>query len=75
MARETRTMVQVEANKLDLQMFNMAHALFKFADGAWTKKEKEALADLALSIRQHRYIVQRRMHSKDLDAIKSVAAE
>lgn len=71
MARETRTAVQIDANKLDLQMFNMADALLKFADGAWTKKEKEVLADLALSIRQHRYIVQRRMHPKDLAAIKA----
>jgi len=64
MRREFRTAIQIDADKLDLQVFNLIGALDSFAE----KYGADAVKEMSASIYGMRHRVRRFMHSKDLEA-------
>ena len=58
-----RTAIQIDADKLDLQVFNLTLALESFAE----KYRLEAVREMSADIFGMRHRVRRHMHPKDLE--------
>ncbi|SCB30704.1 hypothetical protein GA0061101_106144 [Rhizobium lusitanum] len=64
MRTEFRTAKQIDADKLDLQVYNLICALDSFAE----KYGDDRVRDMSSQIYGMRHRVRRHMHSKDLEA-------
>lgn len=64
MRSETRTTVQIEANKLDMDMYSVAMRLERFAE----EHRAPEVDAVALRILQSRHAVRSHMHKKDREA-------
>jgi mono/diheme cytochrome c family protein len=64
MRNETRTRKQIEANRIDMEVFRVAGAMETFAKEFRDPK----LWDAAAIIRGQRHRIRKHMHKKDLDA-------
>jgi hypothetical protein len=66
MRAETRTVVQIEANKLDLMLFNCAESIRAFAKA----HKQDELIFVADALMGERWSVRNLMHPKDREATK-----
>jgi ATP-dependent helicase YprA (DUF1998 family) len=64
MRRETRTTAQVEANRIDMEMFRVARMLEQFAEDHRSPEADAA----ALKILQSRHAIRSHMHKNDREA-------
>tara|TARA_R110002110_G_scaffold37601_1_gene124012 strand:- start:6998 stop:7195 length:198 start_codon:yes stop_codon:yes gene_type:complete len=60
---KARTQIQVDANRIDLDLFNLSYALALLSVAA----KDESLDELALQLLGMRYAVRKHMHSDDIE--------
>lgn len=64
MARETRTVTQIEANELDMEIFRVVAKIDRFANSY----NDDNVRDIAAHLDASRHRIRRHMHPSDRDA-------
>ena len=67
---ESRTARQIEANKLDLDIFNLVRRIERFAEDYALQMEKHCFLQVARDLSSQRFHVQKYMHKADRQALK-----
>lgn len=65
---EMRTARQIEANKLDLEVYRAALMVERFAADHALKTERHCFEQMARDIRSNRFHIRKYMHKKDREA-------
>ncbi|MDR6818458.1 hypothetical protein J2X76_003635 [Neorhizobium sp. 2083] len=68
---EHRTRAQREANEIDLQMFNLARRIERFAQEIARAGEKRPFLGVARDLTANRFYVQSYMHPKDREKLNA----
>jgi len=66
--KESRTVRQIQANRLDLVAFRMAGEVERFAEEYAPKSERSLFKEIAADIRFARHQIRKHMHPKDREA-------
>jgi hypothetical protein len=68
--RDMRTAEQIEANRLDMEIFNLSNRMERFAAEWATGDDGFQIANDAETLRRSRTPVRRMMHRDDVEATK-----
>lgn len=67
---DARTTRQIEANMLDLDIFNLVRRIERFAEDNAFQMEKHCFLQVARELSSQRFHVQKYMHKADRQALK-----